>query len=412
MSSSFSAPPHQSAAGRVECHTLRQEGAVAQYFGRDGVGHEREVRSRHLGPKLYTARRVQHCGLGTAALPAERWEALVLVRELGEFALIDRLAALLHRRLGTAPSVEHGIGDDAALWRPTPGWISVLTTDTMLEGVHFTPATIPWRDLGWKALAVNLSDLAAMSAQPRVVLVTLGLTGEEEVAAIEALYDGMADLALHYGVQIVGGDTVGAAQAQIGLTAIGEVIQVAGISQALRRSAAHAGDVLAVSGHPGDAGGGLELLLRGQGAGCVALTAAHCRPEPRLREAAWLFGQGVRCATDSSDSLVRETDLLCAASGVQAWIDADLLPLSAALRAAFPARATELALFGGEDYELVLAVASHDFPAIQAAWSAHFTVPLTAVGGFSAPKPDTARVRVHNYQGPHSEFEHFLGRTS
>jgi thiamine-monophosphate kinase len=334
----------------------------------------------------------------------------VLVRELGEFALIERLAALLHQRLGAAPSVGHGIGDDAAIWRPTRGCASVVTTDTMLEGVHFTRATMPWRDLGWKALAVNLSDLAAMAAQPRIALVTLGLTGEEEVVAVEALYDGMADLALRCGVRIVGGDTVRAAQVQIGITAIGEVVQVDGAAQALRRDAARAGDVLALTGHPGDAAGGLELLLRGQAASCDALTAAHRRPEPRLREAAWLFGQGVRCSTDSSDSLVREAELLCAASGVAAWIDADLLPLSAALRATMPDRATELALFGGEDYELVLAIPAQRFPVIQTAWSTQFADPLTAVGGFCAPKPDVARVRLCNYQGPRTEFEHFPGR--
>ena len=338
--------------------------------------------------------------------------ALVLVRELGEFALIERLDALLRQRLGTTPSVEHGIGYDAALWRPTPGWVSVLTTDTMLEGVHFKRQTTSWRDLGWKALAVNLSDLAAMAAQPRVALVTLGLTGEEEITDILALYEGMGDLAVGHGVKIVGGDTVRAAQVQIGITAIGEVVQLDGVAQALRRSAARAGDVLAVTGHPGDAAGGLELLPRGQAAVTSPLTAAHRRPQPRLKEATWLFEQGVRCATDSSDSLVREADLLCAASGVNAWIDADLLPLSAAFVAAMAARAAELALFGGEDYELILAIDAERFPAIQTAWSKRFARPLTAVGGFSVAISGAARVHVRNYQGPHTEFDHFPGRAS
>lgn len=336
----------------------------------------------------------------------------MLVRELGEFALIERLASLLHQRLGTAPAIEDGIGDDAALWHPTPGWVSVLTTDTMVEGVHFTRETMPWGDLGWKALAVNLSDLAAMAAQPRVALVTLGLSGEEQVAEIEALYEGMAALARRHGVQIVGGDTVRAAQVQVGMTVLGEVAQVDGAARVLRRSAARDGDVLALSGHPGDAAAGLELLQRGPGDCCDALVSAHRHPVPRLREAVWLFGQGVRCATDSSDSLVREVDLLCAASGVHAWIDAELLPISAGLRAAYPARATELALFGGEDYELVLAVPRHAFPALQAAWATAFSVPLTAVGGFCAPEPDSPRLDLRNYQGPRSEYEHFSGRTS
>ncbi|HEY8745190.1 MAG TPA: thiamine-phosphate kinase, partial [Chloroflexota bacterium] len=238
------------------------------------------------------------------------------MHELGELALIERLASRLQWRLAKEPSVARGIGDDAALWRPTPGYVSVLTTDTMIEGVHFTQHTVPWYDLGWKALAVNISDLAAMAASPRVALVTLALTGEEEVADIEALYDGIADLAGCHGVQIVGGDTVRAAQRQVGFTLIGEAPDLDGVPQVLLRKAALPGDVLAVSGHPGDAAGGLELLLRAEPDAEPTLLVAHRRPQPRTREAHWLFSQGVRCATDSSDGLVREADLLCAASGV------------------------------------------------------------------------------------------------
>lgn len=332
------------------------------------------------------------------------------VRDVGEYSLIDRLAARLEERLGSPPA-EIGIGDDAALWRPTPGWTSVLTTDTMVEGVHFTLGTTPWRDLGWKSLAVNVSDLAAMAAVPRVALVTLGLTGEEAVPDIDALYDGIADAAATYTVAVIGGDTVRAPQVQIGFALTGEAPSAAGTAQVLRRATAQVGDVLAITGWPGDAAGGLELLLRGDE--CISLlTTAHRRPEPRLAEARWLYEQGVRCATDSSDGVVREAELLATASGLGATIDAEHIPMSSSLRAAFPERAVELALFGGEDYELVLALEAATYPALHAAWSARFQTPLTAIGSFGPWYGTGRHVQVLNYTGRNAEFLHFPGRPS
>jgi thiamine-monophosphate kinase len=331
----------------------------------------------------------------------------VRVRDLGEFGLIERLAGRLQGRMPGAPSVEQSIGDDAALWHPTPGCVSVLTTDSMIEGVHFTRQTTPWRDLGWKSLAVNVSDLAAMGAQPRVALVTLGLTGEEDLVEIDALYDGMKALAAAYGVQIIGGDTVRAPQVQVGFALTGEAVAVDGLAQVLQRSAARPGDLLVISGQPGAAAGGLELLLRGDAAPYPSLLAAHRRPVPRVEEAIWLYEHGVRCATDSSDGLVREATLLCIASGTDAWIDAARLPLSPQLRAAFPERATELALYGGEDYELVIAVDESRFPALQAAWRARFATPLTAVGAFRGAERAGERVALRGYDGPVGEFQHF-----
>lgn len=329
------------------------------------------------------------------------------VHEVGEFALIARLARRLEARLARSPLVVQGIGDDAALWRPTPGWLSVMTTDTMIEGVHFTAQTMQWRDLGWKSLAVNVSDLAAMAAEPRVAVVTIALTGEEDVEDIDALYDGMADLALEYGVQIIGGDTVRSSHLHIGFAVTGEVPEEGGSAEVLRRDAALPGDVLVITGHPGDAAAGLELLLRDAGAPWPALVAAHRRPQPRVAEARWLSRQGVRCATDSSDGLCQEVELLCAASGVAAWIDAARLPLSPALTAAFPERGVELALDGGEDYDLVMAVRPDDYATIQTAWQACFSVPLTAIGAFEAARAGQGRVEVRGYRGPRNGFQHF-----
>jgi len=200
---------------------------------------------------------------------------------------------------------------------------------------------------------------------------------------------------------------VRAAQRQVGFTLIGEAPDLDGVPQVLLRKAALPGDVLAVSGHPGDAAGGLELLLRAEPDAEPTLLVAHRRPQPRTREAHWLFSQGVRCATDSSDGLVREADLLCAASGVAAWLDAARLPVSPALKQAFPERWTELALFGGEDYELVLAIDPQRFPDIQAAWRGQFAIPLAEIGEFRAADARGPRVELLNYDGPLAEFEHF-----
>lgn len=339
---------------------------------------------------------------------AER-KTLTQVRDLGEFGLIERLAAQLERRLGPALGSVWGIGDDAALWQPTPGWTSVLTTDTMVESVHFTLQTTPWRDLGWKSLAVNISDLAAMAATPRVALVTLGLTGEEALTDIEALYDGIADAAAQYGVRVIGGDTIRAPQVQVGFALTGEAPVVSGAPEVLRRDAARPGDVLAVTGHLGDAAGGLAMLLAGAGEP-AALIAAHRRPQPRVAEGRWLLEQGVRCATDNSDGLAREAALLGAASGLAVRIEAAALPLSPALCRALPERAVALALAGGEDYELALAAAPGRFDALRAAWQARFSSPLTAVGTFSPADAARPSVYIVGYEGTPSEFQHFPER--
>lgn len=327
------------------------------------------------------------------------------VRELGEFGLIAHLAARLAPPL-EATAGELGIGDDAALWRPTPGAMAALTTDTMIEGVHFTRGTTPWRDLGWKSLAVNVSDLAAMAAAPRVGLVTLALTGDEAVSDLDDLYAGIGELASAYGLRVVGGDTVRAPQVQVGFTVVGEAPVVDGEPQTLYRHTARPGDLLVVTGTLGDAAGGLRLLLEGR-KGPVSLVAAHRRPMPRVREARWLYEQGVRCATDNSDGLAREAALVATASGVGARIDAPALPISADLGAAFGDAALGLALTGGEAYELVLAMPPARFAAIASGYAANFGAQLTAVGAFVPAEPDTPTVRIAGYDGPAIEFEHF-----
>src|SRR5207244_1279802 len=137
---------------------------------------------------------------------------------LGEFSLIDRLAGVLGPP--RVPGLLLGIGDDAAAWRPTPGSVTVATMDALVQGVHFDLATTSWTDLGWKAIAENVSDVAAMGCGSRYALVALALPIDVDPADVEALYSGMRECADAYGCAVVGGDTVSAPLVVISVTLI------------------------------------------------------------------------------------------------------------------------------------------------------------------------------------------------
>ncbi len=287
------------------------------------------------------------------------------VAKLGEFGLIGRLAGAFASPLSpsTAPGLKLGIGDDAAVWAPTLGTWSVITTDALIEGVHFRLSTTSWYDLGWKSLAVNLSDVAAMGAHPRYAVVCLGVPGSVAVCDMDAFGQGLADAGGRYSTALVGGDTVAAACVTIAVTVVGETRPAAGGADPplLRRGAGQVGDSVAVTGALGAAAGGLRLLEAHtageqhfvQGAVREALCAAHRRPTPRVAEAAILVDAGVRCAMDLSDGLLGDARHVAEASHVGVVLEAARVPVAPELIAAFPADALALALGGGEDYELL-----------------------------------------------------------
>ena len=277
------------------------------------------------------------------------------VREIGEFVLIERLRAVVepHHRAQTGLVI--GIGDDAALWRPAPGHELVVTTDALVDTVHFRLEWTDWGSLGHKMLAVNISDIAAMGAQPKVATITLGLTGEERVDDIEALYVGATSLASAYGVALAGGDVVKSPGGLfLSVTVIGEAPE----GKALRRSAAQPGDLIVVSGTLGASAAGLALLAEEIDPKTTGdlLIAAHLRPTPRVALGGMLFDAGTRCAMDLSDGLTSDLPKILAASGVSGVVDVDRVPVLPAVRALFPDRWRELALYGGEDYEILLTV--------------------------------------------------------
>ncbi len=258
-----------------------------------------------------------------------------------EFDLIARIRTRARLRADVAT----GIGDDAAILRPAPGHELVVTTDVLNEGVHFR-ASYPPADIGWKALAVNLSDLAAMGAEPAWCTLSLTLP-EPDAAWCDAMLDGFFELAEAHDVALVGGDTTRGPLA-LGVTAIGQVRP----GQALRRDAARVGDDVWVSGTLGDAAAALALEQGAREPGPFLRSRLH-RPTPRVALGSALHGIAHACI-DLSDGLASDLGHVCEASGVGAEITVVSLPASPELRAAGPDDAIRWSwqASGGDDYEL------------------------------------------------------------
>src|SRR5215207_8387328 len=266
------------------------------------------------------------------------------VRDVGEFGLIDLLATSLPTEVRAGTNLPLGIGDDAAIWQPTWGERVVVTTDSLVEGVHFRRDWTDWESLGHKALAVNVSDLAVIS---------LGLDGEERIGDLQALYKGLGALARRLGMSIAGGDIVRSPQGLIlHVTAIGETRD----QRALTRAGANAGDLIGVTGTLGASAAGLSLLgfdsvdPRRRAATADLLIGAHLRPEPRVALGAALLEAGATSAMDLSDGLLGDLPKILAASRVAERLDEGAIPVAAAVQALFPDEWIELALRGGEDY--------------------------------------------------------------
>jgi thiamine-monophosphate kinase len=272
----------------------------------------------------------------------------------GEDDLVRLIRKLVRRR---APGLLTGVGDDCAVLER--GGASLLaTTDLLVEDVHFRRRWAEPADIGAKAVAVNVSDIAAMGGTPRWALVGLGCpegTGADE---IEAFYEGALSVADAYGVVIVGGDTSTSSGWVVSVTLLGEA------SHPVLRSTARPGDVITVTGTLGQAAAGLAILERETAPSGIEteqlaeVTSAHLRPRPRVDEGRWLAGAGgVTAMMDLSDGLATDLARLIAESGVGARVDVERLPVAAATRSV--AEALDLdpidwATGGGEDYELLV----------------------------------------------------------
>ncbi len=252
----------------------------------------------------------------------------------------------------------HTIGDDGAIVRVRRDCELVVTTDILVDGVHFSDRTTSPYDVGWRAVAANLSDLAAMGAQPLGITVGLSLPPALPVVWVEQLYIGMQACLSRYGTGIIGGDLTRSTVTTVAITALGEVPA----DRVIRRSTAQSGDAIVVTGYHGNSHAGLQLLLDPELGKHLTTTdreiliTAHQRPQPRL-DILPLLGElsVVRVAgMDSSDGLADAIVQICRSSGVGANLERSQIPIDPALTRFAPDTALESALYGGEDFELVL----------------------------------------------------------
>ena len=280
------------------------------------------------------------------------WRHARQVSRRGEFDLIARIRA----RAKSRDDVALGIGDDAALLRVPADKLLVVATDTLNAGVHFPHETAP-ADIGWKALAVNLSDLAAMGAQPAWCTLSLSLP-DSDAAWVDAFLDGFLALADMHGMALIGGDTT-RGPLSVCVTLHGFVDEAC----VLRRDAARIGDEIWVTGTLGDAAGALTQWQAKQSIDPV-LRARLDRPTPRIAAGVALAGIA-HAAIDVSDGLLADLGHVCIASDVGAEIEIDALPVSSALQAAFHGTARRaLQASGGDDYELCFTAAADRHEAV------------------------------------------------
>ncbi len=262
------------------------------------------------------------------------------VQNIGEQGLLKRVQAFCPSSI---------VGDDAAVLPTEPGKSIVITSDVLVDGVHFSERTTPPDSAGWRAIAANLSDLAAMGASPLGITVGLGLPKTTPVEWVERLYQGMSACLTQFGGSIVGGDLCRSPVITLAITAFGQVDP----SRVIARSTAQPGDAIFVTGFHGSSRAGLEMLLNSDDEqNRASLIRAHQYPIPR-------FDLPELCdrvsGMDSSDGLADAVLQICRMSGVGAKLDRALIPIDPALKQwVSPEQAIDWALYGGEDFELVL----------------------------------------------------------
>jgi thiamine-monophosphate kinase len=337
-----------------------------------------------------------------------------LVRDVGEFGLIALLTNALPDEVRAGANLVIGIGDDAAVWQPAPRALVVVTTDSLVEDVHFRLDWTDWESLGHKILAVNVSDLAAMGAVPRLAVVTLGLRGTERVSDLQALYRGLGDVARRNAMSIAGGDLVRSPHGlAFHVTAIGETRG----GRVLARAGARTGDVVGVTGTLGASAAGLQLLAAGEddarrrAATADMLIGAHLRPEPRVALGAALLDHGASSGMDLSDGLLGDLPKILVESGAAARLDARQVPVAAAVRALFPDDWLNLALRGGEDYELLFTAPAHAWEDISNAVEEAGGI-VTAIGEIVAAGDDPGKIEITGLDGATrtivpGAFDHF-----
>ncbi|MDD0844400.1 thiamine-phosphate kinase [Pseudomonas sp. Gutcm_11s] len=316
---------------------------------------------------------------------------------MGEFELIRRYFAAAPCAQA-AEGVALGIGDDCALLQLPPGQQLALSTDTLVDGVHFPHSCDPFL-LGQRALAVSVSDLAAMGAKPLAFTLALTLPAAEP-AWLEGFARGLSQMAGQCAIALVGGDTT-RGPLSLTLTVFGQLPS----GQALTRSGARPCDLLCVGGSLGDAAGALPLVLgqqAGEGAEVDYLLQRYWAPQPQLALGQWLRGRAT-AALDISDGLLADCGHIAVASGVVLQIERERVPLSPALRAIAGVRALDCALAGGDDYRLAFTLPAELLPALRAQWPEAVVIGRVAAGQ-GVQLLDGAGQRV---EPPRAGYQHF-----
>ena len=304
---------------------------------------------------------------------------------VGEFSLI---AGIRRRMEGKyPPEVVKGIGDDCAVLRPVGEAEWVVTTDTQVEDVHFRRAWLTPYQIGWRAMAVNLSDIAAMAAEPFGALAALTLPPNLEVAAFEGILDGLCDLGFRFTCPLLGGNLAqDPARMSLTLTVFGRVP----VGEAVYRSGARPGDEIWVSGHLGGSAAGLRTLLQPVPVPeslRAALRWRYAQPEPRIHEALFLRASGqLTSLIDLSDGLAGDLGHICEESGTGAQLLAEAVPLQAGVREVAAALGEDplgYALRGGEDFELCCTARPGGIAPFLAEFRRRFGIELTCLGSIT-----------------------------
>lgn len=332
-------------------------------------------------------RRVDHFGEGE-----------VLVREIGEFGLLERISAISS---GQAAGVVKGIGDDVAVLDVSGPEYLLATSDIQVEGVHFIRETITPYQLGRRVVAINVSDIAAMGGEPRWALVSLALPGSTEVGYVEEMYRGMSEQAAPAGISIVGGNLSRISSTVIvDLTLLGVVAP----ERLILRSTARAEDAILVTGSPGESRAGLELIRRPDlapgSSSRQKLIERHLCPQPRLAEGQLLARSGkVTSMIDVSDGLAGDLFHICESSGKGAEIEAASLPISPAvseIARAADADSLQWVLSGGEDYELLFTADPKSVSHLRKMLMDETGTSCTQIGKITA---ETCRVKIRLADG-------------
>ena len=333
------------------------------------------------------------------------------LRKLGEFGLIDRFRSRLQYR---SPRIKIGIGDDCAVYESKAGNYQIITTDALIENVHFKLSTTSPKLLGRKSLSVNVSDIAAMGGTPHLAFVSLGIPKSVPVKFLDDLYKGINQVCMEHKIELAGGDTTASPRHLfINITMVGDVNK----EHLLLRSGARPGDKIFVTGTPGQSALGLKLLTsrrknwQGNPKFQKKMLQAHLDPVPRLLEVKKLVNSRIKITSmiDVSDGLAQDLFHICENSGIGAVLREEWLPQTPEMTAFCSLNrlnSTDLILSGGEDYELLFTLKSEDVRKIEKLFHDSKT-PVTQIGEVSAQPEKMVLVKSDGTIKPLQEFMGF-----